>query len=538
MTFRRRAGAVAVASLAAAAVCALATSAPTALAAHQGHQGRAAGAVGSAAARGSAVPQRGGTSPVSGPRGFDPRPNILMITSDDAAPGDLPYLPNIEKLIADRGVTFTDAVSPDPICVPARASMLTGQYAHNHHAVTISGAGGGRQAFNPNGTLPEWLQAAGYDTMFIGKYLNGYGDSGGVPTRIDPGWNEWAATWGPSTYNFTHPILNLNGLLRRYHEYDSKVFSYTTKQFLQRPIDQWKPWFLWVNYVAPHRGGPIQPNDPQRLHPNDPEAWIPTTHPAHRDQGSFAGISLPHEPNMFKTEPTEPGDGPPMSRTRRQMVRLGYQQRLEAEQSVDRGVAQTIATLKQTGQLANTVVIFNSDNGFLTGQHDRYGKLIHFNDSEQVPMVMAGPGIPHGTRVGTAVGLPDLATTIAAIAHARPTRPQDGVNFLPWLTKGYRDHAIPVEAYPVKGGTTPIYTGVREGPWTYVHWNKYGGAEEMYDRSKDPFELHNLALDPAYRPQLRYFRRLDRRYRDCAGASCPKAFTRPSRLPQLYGKAH
>ena len=106
---------------------------------------------------------------------------MLLITADDAAPGDLKYMPHARDLIADRGVTFTNGVAPTPICVPARASLLTGQYTHNHKAYTIEGKGGGFKSFDSRNALPVWLKRAGYDTLFIGKYLNGYGDAGPAP---------------------------------------------------------------------------------------------------------------------------------------------------------------------------------------------------------------------------------------------------------------------------------------------------------------------------------------------------------------------
>ena len=122
------------------------------------------------------------------------RPNVLLITADDAAPGDLKFMPHTRELIADRGVTFTNGVAPTPICVPARASLLTGQYTHNHKAYTIEGKGGGFKSFDSHNALPTWLQRAGYDTLFIGKYLNGYGDAGtGTARHIEPGLDAVAA---------------------------------------------------------------------------------------------------------------------------------------------------------------------------------------------------------------------------------------------------------------------------------------------------------------------------------------------------------
>jgi arylsulfatase A-like enzyme len=457
-----------------------------------------------------------------------------MITADDAAPADLAYMPHTERLIARHGVTFTDAVAPSPICVPARASLLTGQYAHNHKAFTISGRGDAR-SFDPHRTLPIWLQAAGYDTLFIGKYLNGYGGPGSDPRTVEPGWTDWRATSEGTTYNFMHPILNINGRLRHYAQYNSTVFLRNSEAVLTARRRAHKPWYLWVNYVAPHQGGPLQSSDPRRLYPHRPRAWIPTTYPDPRDAGRFRDLHLPHNPNMFLTLANQPSDGRPMSPVKRQMVRVGYQQRIESLQAVDRAVADTVATLRCTHQLRNTVVIVASDNGFVTGQHNRYGKLRQFDDSLRIPMVMRGPGIPEGRTVRTAITNPDVATTIAAIAHAKPTRPQDGVNMLPWLSRGYRDRIIPIEAYPVYGGMHPIYTGIREGTWTYARWRFHGRRwEELYNRATDPYEVRNLARVPAYRAQLRWFRRLDARYRHCAGNSCPKQFTSPDRLPLLY----
>ena len=98
-----------------------------------------------------------------------------------------------------------------------------------------------------------------------------------------------------------------------------------------------------------------------------------------------------------------------MSPLKRRNVREAYQQRIEALQSVDRGVARSVAALRRTGQLRNTVVMFTSDNGYMVGQHNRFGKLYSYNDSQRIPVVMAGPGVPRGKRVRTAITNPDIA---------------------------------------------------------------------------------------------------------------------------------
>ncbi|WP_167880287.1 sulfatase family protein [Nocardioides guangzhouensis] len=461
------------------------------------------------------------------------RPNVLLITADDAAPGDLRFMPHTRELIADRGVTFTNGVAPTPICVPARASLLTGQYTHNHKAYTIEGKGGGYTSFDSRNTLPTWLRRSGYDTLFIGKYLNGYGDAGtGTARKIEPGWTQWRPTVGGSTYNFMNPTLNINGRLVGYHQYNSNLFADQTVDLLGRSQRKRKPWFMWVNYVAPHHGGPLDADDPQLRYPRNPASWVKTTKPAPRDRNRFRDLRLPQDPNMFRRVRHGWDNGAPMSLLKRRNIREAYQQRIEALQSVDRGVARSVAALRRTGQLRNTVVMFTSDNGFLVGQHNRFGKLYSYNDSQRIPVVMSGPGVPRGKRVRTAVTNPDIAVTIAALARAKPGRRVDGIDFMPLLRMGYRGRVVPTEAYPVHGGTRPVYTGIREGTWTYTRLRRDGvRREELYNRATDPYELHNLAGNTRYAAELARFRALDRRYRDCAGATCPKAVYLPGDPP-------
>lgn len=451
------------------------------------------------------------------------RPNIVLITADDASVQDLRHMPHTRHLLADRGVTFTDALAPTPICVPARASLLTGQYTHNHHALTISGAGGGYRAFahddGNRGTLPQWLQATGYDTLFVGKYLNGYGDDG--RPVVEPGWTDWRAAMGGSTYSFVHTVMNDNGRTQRTSEYSTDLFTDDAVDMLRRDRRQEKPWYLWLNYVGPHHGGPDEPDDPPRLK---------TTTPAPRHRNEFRHLGLPHSPALWAA------DGPgqrtaldPVPPWMRAAMREGHQQRVEALQSVDEGVRRVVRTLRATHQLRRTVVWFTSDNGFVTGEHNRYGKLFEFDDILRIPAVVAGPGIPRDRTVRSVVTNPDVAVTIAAIAGARPTRDVDGVDVRPVLRGGRRERVVPIEAYPAHGGRHPLYTGIRVGEWTYIR--THHGHEELYDRDVDPYERRSLTTaGRRFRPALRWLRHLDETYRDCAGDSCPKTYLTPAQV--------
>lgn len=449
------------------------------------------------------------------------QPNLLMITVDDASQADLRHMPHVQRLIADEGLDLTNGLAPSPICVPARASLITGQYAHNHGAVTISGEGGGYDAFDDEDTLPGWLQEAGYDTFFIGKYLNGFGRGSAVP----PGWSEWRGTEDPTTYNFVAPRISVNGTSTTYEEYNTDVFSDLTVDFLDDPGRRERPWYMWVNYVAPHHGGPDAPDDPANTHPDDPKP-LKTTTPAEQDEDTFEFLELPDKPNMFEKDVSDKAlvrsvrNEWPASR-REQLVEA-YQQRIESLQSVDRAVARTVGTLRRTGQLDSTYVVFTSDNGYVMGEHNLDGKLWYFREIVGIPMLIRGPGLPRGEESSTPVTNADWAPTFAALAGATPGRTVDGVNVMPWLDRDVSTRVIPIEGYPVAGGTRPLYTGVLAGPWTYVE--NRSGRGEVYYREVDPWEVNSLRRDPRYRSQVRELAALSDRYADCVGSGCPSQF--------------
>src|SRR5215212_1432958 len=127
------------------------------------------------------------------------RPNILFILTDDMRASDLNYMPNTQDLLADQGVKFTNAVVTRSLCCPSRATILRGQYAHNHNVWTNVAPAGSFWKFYDQGlensTIATWLDDAGYNTILLGKYLNYYGlDRYGIyapTTYVPPGWDQW-----------------------------------------------------------------------------------------------------------------------------------------------------------------------------------------------------------------------------------------------------------------------------------------------------------------------------------------------------------
>ena len=164
----------------------------------------------------SAVAERTATS----------RPNIVVIMTDDQTVESLRVMPQVRMLLATHGVTFSTNVASYPLCCPARTTYYTGQYAHNHHVEYNAGPTGGYHVFQgKKKTVPVALEKAGYRTIHIGKYLNGYGLKN--PTVVPPGWTDWNGSIDPSTYRYYGFTLNENGHLRTFgvHDYQTDVYT-------------------------------------------------------------------------------------------------------------------------------------------------------------------------------------------------------------------------------------------------------------------------------------------------------------------------
>ena len=448
------------------------------------------------------------------------RPNVLLVTLDDAAYDDFRHMPYTRSLVAEQGVTMTSFVSPNPICVPARASTLTGDYSHNHGLLTVGGPRGVAQTFASSGqnreTVATWLNRAGYDTYQTGKWMNGY-DHDLPASASEPGWDGWEpATIG--TYSFFNTQFFEEG---REVGTDGRHNTYEitdrATDFIGSRAHVRDPWFAWVNYVAPHHG----------VGNGDSGLGHSTTVPAPEDNDRFSGIELPRKPNMFHAARGSYGaELGPIALEARANLRHAFQKRVEALQAVDRGIRDQVNALRRSRQLSNTYVIVTSDNGYEVGEHNHEGKLLPYRDSLMVPTVLRGPGVPRDKVVDTVASVPDLAVTIASIGRAAPPSAKvDGTNFLPVLRSDktlYR--AIPIAGYPLGvRRARPFYYGVVRGTMTYVRFA--WGDEELYDTAKDPFQIRNLARKGAYRDQLVELRKLARQLRDCQGDTCPKAYT-------------
>ena len=302
-------------------------------------------------------------------------------------------MPRTRRLLADQGTTMTQGLAPTPICAPARASLLTGQYAHNHGVLTVEGEAGGVAAFDDRRTLPTWLRTAGYDTMFAGKYLNGYGTKN--PRTSRRAGTSWRGSVDFSTYSFFNTKFNVNGTVVKPPGYNTDILARYTEEMLakhRRGRLSDHPFFMWVNYVAPHHGGPHESDDPKRIWPGGARCPRP---PRRRGTATRSATSPCPGPAMWEQDLR--GNHHAASR-RRAATGPPYARPTSSDWSPcwpsTEAVGRTVAALRRSGELDRTVIALTSDNGFMVGQHNLFGKLWFYDALAAHPDHPARPGIP------------------------------------------------------------------------------------------------------------------------------------------------
>ncbi len=409
-----------------------------------------------------------------------PRPNIVLIVTDDQRRDTLRYMPSVQRNLRGAGVTLSIATAETPLCCPSRASILTGKYTHNHGIWWQGLPDGGATLFRDNGgdrsTVATWLQDAGYTTSYVGKYLNQYNP---IAPYIPPGWDDWYVFQrGGPYYDY---VLNIGGTSKRFgtdpSSYSTDVFARHAVEFIQSTQT---PFFLVFAPHAPHKNRGEPPTVAAR-HRGTCDALTFSKPP------SFNEEDTTDKPARFRSTPVLTAD---------QIAFVEAVQRSTAcsLKAVDEAVGAIVRALGD--RLGNTVILLTSDNGFTWGEHRLITKNVPYEESIRVPLVVRAPMFGATARLDpTLVQNIDLPVTIAALAGATVPDDVDGVSLVP-LLRGEavtpRDAAL-IEMYR---GDRPPDVAVRTRRYKYV---KLGtGEEELYDLQQDPYELTNQVANPAY----------------------------------------
>ena len=441
----------------------------------------------------------------------DPRPNVVFVLTDDMREDDLDHMPITRRLLADEGMQFTDAVSPHPLCCPARAQLATGQYAQNNGVQHNRGVHGGFQALDPTREASSWFRDSGYRTGFVGKFLNGYG-----PRDVRPsGWSRWdALTRG--VYDYVNFSMTGDGEPHRYTDsYITSVIEDHTNRDVIDFAASGDPFIVYAWHLAPHYR--ITPEGGRGLPPALPRDrdLFSDTRPSSFDDPAFDEDDVSDQAAYLRHLPA-------LSFGARAEISAENTARLRSLQAVDRAVGSLVDTLSEQGVLDDTYIVFSSDNGYSLGEHRFVGKDVLTDEALQVPLLVRGPGIAPGSTSDLPVSLVDLPATFAALTGVSPGWQVDGTSLAPTLhgvEQTFRDTTLIQTGRTLGDGWS--HRGVRTERYLY---GTDGTDAFLYDHLVDPDEMVNVVDDPAYaavRAALE-LRRLE--LVDCAGWTCNQVF--------------
>jgi N-acetylglucosamine-6-sulfatase len=422
----------------------------------------------------------------------DRRPNVLLVITDDqpwdtlptvAGPAAMPWLESRLADPADRWIRFVNAFVNVPLCCPSRASILTGRYAR------LTGVERNDDGFDldESTTLATWLDDAGYQTAFVGKYLNGYPWDRGP--YVPAGWDRFLAkrNLDVSTTYEGYPFIDQGVPLTAGTgdgAYATSMLAGEAASFL-RGASRALPWFLVFAPSAPH------------------EPWTP----AREDVGSFDGVAITTRDDRAMNDVSGAPDWvsalPPIDALAAARLRDERRSMLETLRGVDRAVRSLVAEVRARGELGDTLVIVLSDNGYSFGEHRWVGKRCPYEACVRIPLVVRSPWATAG-EIETPVTNVDLAPTILDVAGlVTAAGESDGISLRPVLDEreGGSLGRAGVLIEWAGDAEVPAWRGVRTQDFSYLE--HADGTIELFDLAgrlgaADPWELHNRADDPVY----------------------------------------
>jgi arylsulfatase A-like enzyme len=482
-----------------------------------------------------------------------PKPNVVMIVADDLDKKLLRWMPQTRRLLADQGASFDRYYVEQSTCCTSRATILSGEYTHNHGVRGNHYPAGGFFRWHEgreSAALPTWLESNGYRSALLGKYLNEYPYPGGydgtdaekdaLEELVPPGWQSWFSPVGGMPYRQRDTIVNVNGVVDQAPR--SEFLDQLMGDRLLDLVDGLDDMgtgeggrFVYYASYAPH--APYAAPD--------------------RFDTEFLDVRYPRTPGFDEADVS---DKYGLSSVRGRLtaektaeIDETFRQRIRSVQVLDANVGALVRRLEAQGTLDNTYVVFTSDNGYNMGEHRLdIAKYNQFEETVNVPLLVRGPGIEPGTRVRELAGNIDLAPTIADMTNTPAPERVDGLSLLPLLTGA--EKRLPREHLLLSRGLIPLekeaLSAVEEFPETVVQtarrarladfnavvtkrWKlvDYTNSdhEELYDLRNDPHELTNLMvggwqslslMPPWQRDLVRDLRRTLRVLLTCEAAGC------------------
>lgn len=422
--------------------------------------------------------------------------NLLFICSDEhqrnvsgCYGNPIVQTPNIDRL-AQRGTRFTNAYTNCPICVPARAILATGQYAHQ--------TGHWDNAFPYYGKPQSWghrLQEAGHHVDSIGKlHYRSNNDDQGFKNEIDAmyvaeGIGEIISCLREKTPDRQGRggILNAGPGDSHYLQYDARTATNTCQWLTDHANDE-KPWAVFASFVCPHPPF-TAPQDCYDLYPHDqmplPAQWQAKDWPRHP--------ALEYFRQHFGWQ--EPFD--------EASIRKALATYYALCTYVDQKIGQVLQTLEEQGLTENTRIIYTSDHGAMMGAHGLFGKFQMYDDAAAIPFIMTGPDIPQNKVVNTPVSLVDCYPTICE-AFNLPTKDNLPGQSLFKMAQEPDQSRYVFSEYHAAGTKNGIYM-ITDGQHKYIHYTH--DVAQFFDLKNDPQECYDLYTSPEHQPLIGTFQK-------------------------------
>ena len=434
------------------------------------------------------------------------RPNVVVVFTDDQRWDCVSFMPqpllgmktpHLDRL-AGEGVLFENMFVTTSLCSPSRASFLSGLYAHSHGVMNNFTDYPADLA-----SYPRRLQEVGYHTAYIGKWHMGEQDD-----KQRPGFDYWVSHKGQGKYYDT--TFNINGTRQVVKGYYTTCVTRMAADWLKHKRKADRPFLLILGHKAPH--GPFVPEEKYKhtydrvtipypetgFHLETKPKWVTER------LDTWHGIYGP----LYGFRKNFPDKRPEGVVRFEEFVR-SYTGTIN---SVDDSVGEVYKTLKEIGELDNTLFIFTSDNGFLLGEHGMIDKRTMHEESIRVPLIARYPKlIKPGTVIKEQVLNIDLSPTIVDICQAKPLKNIHGKSWKQLLRenkKGWRKSWLYEYNYEKQFPYTPNVRGVRTDTWKYVHYPPGDAGPdrhmaELYNLEEDPRETNNLINNPKYASIIR-----------------------------------
>jgi choline-sulfatase len=419
--------------------------------------------------------------------------NILLIVADEldaqalgCAGHAFARTPHLDRLTSE-GTRFVNALTPSPLCVPARAALATGRWVHEtgcwDNALAYAG--------EPRGWAHQLRDEAGWRVESIGKlhYRDALCDTGFAaqhePLHIANGIGQ---VWGsvrdplPEARRPSHLFDQLGTGYSDYNRYDERVAARAQAWLEARAAQsESQPWLLFVGFVAPHFPLVV------------PKIWL--------DGIDIDALPLArqHPSRGYRRHPwvqrhadLSDADAELGSDARQRLALACY---FGLVGFLDHQVGRVLQTLERTGLARDTLVVFTSDHGDNQGARGMWNKSTLYRESVNVPLLMRGPGVPQAHVCRTATSLVDIAPTVLDAAGVPGPASLTGVSLRAIAAQPDDLDRVGFSEYHGVGSPSAGYA-IWHGRWAYHHYVGY--PPELFDREADPDQLHDLAGDPAH----------------------------------------